>query len=99
MVIKFNLMVADFRRSHLAKYGVGEAVLLAVISAMVGYFNLFLKIDMTESLEILFRECEGEGGDYEGLCQYVSSPAENCFHELTDFTETGPSGKWSTRCC
>lgn len=27
---------------------------------------------MTESLEILFKECEG-GGDYDGLCQYVST--------------------------
>lgn len=43
---------------------------LAVISALVGYFNRFLRIDMTESLEILFKECEG-GGDYDGLCQYV----------------------------
>ena len=25
---------------------------------------------MTESLAILFRECEG-GGDYDNLCQYV----------------------------
>lgn len=31
---------------------------------------MFLKIDMNESLDILFRECEG-GGDYENLCQYV----------------------------
>lgn len=29
---------------------------------------MFLRIDMTESLEILFRECEG-GGDYDNLCQ------------------------------
>jgi chloride channel 3/4/5 len=35
---------------------------------MIGYFNRFLRIDMTESLEILFKECEG-GGDYSGLCQ------------------------------
>lgn len=67
-VIKFNLQVAAFRRRNLATHGIYEAVFLAVLSAMIGYFNRFLRIDMTESLEILFKECEG-GGDYSGLCQ------------------------------
>ena len=35
---------------------------------MFGYFNKFLRIDMTESLSILFRECDN-GGDYDNLCQ------------------------------
>ncbi|KAG9006370.1 glycerol ethanol, ferric requiring protein [Tulasnella sp. JGI-2019a] len=67
-VIKFNLQVAAFRRKHLANHGVMEAVTLATLTAVVGYFNRFLRIDMTESLYILFRECEG-GGDYDNLCQ------------------------------
>lgn len=67
-VIKFNLQVAAFRRKHLAAYGIHEAVFLAVLSAIIGYLNRFLRIDMTEGLEILFKECEG-GGDYDGLCQ------------------------------
>ena len=67
-VIKYNLQVQSFRRSYLAKHGVSEAVILAVLTAFIGYANKFLRIDMTESLEILFRECEG-GGDYDNLCQ------------------------------
>ncbi|PWN48744.1 hypothetical protein IE53DRAFT_333168, partial [Violaceomyces palustris] len=67
-VIKYNLQVQSFRRNNLTKYGVQEAVILACLTAFVGYFNKFLRIDMTESLEILFRECEG-GGDYDNLCQ------------------------------
>ena len=67
-VVKFNLQVAAFRRKHLAAYGVTEAVVLATLTAAFGYFNKFLRIDMTESLYILFRECEG-GGDYDSLCQ------------------------------
>ncbi|WVR03435.1 hypothetical protein IAU60_000426 [Kwoniella sp. DSM 27419] len=70
-VIKFNLQVAAFRRKHLANHGISEAVTLAVITAFVGYLNRFLRIDMTESLALLFRECEG-GGDHEGLCQTSS---------------------------
>lgn len=67
-VIKYNLQVQAFRRNNLAAYGVSEAVVLAVLTASVGYWNKFLQIDMTESLEILFKECEG-GGDYDNLCQ------------------------------
>ncbi|KAF5325699.1 hypothetical protein D9611_000355 [Ephemerocybe angulata] len=67
-VVKFNLQVAAFRRNHLANHGVAEAVTLAIITAMIGYFNRFLRIDMTSSMAILFRECEG-GGNVYNLCQ------------------------------
>ncbi|KAG8929206.1 glycerol ethanol, ferric requiring protein [Tulasnella sp. 417] len=67
-VTRFNLQVAAFRRKHLAAYPITEAVTLACLTAVFGYFNRFLRIDMTESLYILFRECEG-GGDYDNLCQ------------------------------
>jgi chloride channel 3/4/5 len=60
--------MAAFRRKNLATHGVAEAVILASLTAFIGYLNRFLRIDMTESMEILFRECEG-GGDREGLCQ------------------------------
>ncbi|RSH90660.1 glycerol ethanol, ferric requiring protein [Saitozyma podzolica] len=52
-VIKFNLQMAAFRRKHLANHGVAEAVTLATITAFIGYLNRFLRIDMTESMEIL----------------------------------------------
>ncbi|KAH9812266.1 chloride channel [Melampsora americana] len=67
-VIKYNLQVATFRRNHLSNSAISEVVILSTITALIGYFNKFLRIDMTESLDILFRECEG-GGDYDGLCQ------------------------------
>ncbi|KAI0786594.1 chloride channel [Abortiporus biennis] len=67
-VVKFNMQWSAFRKKHLTNFPVGEAVTLATITAMVGYFNRFLKIDMTESMAILFRECE-DGGDYDNLCQ------------------------------
>lgn len=69
-VIKYNLQFQAFRRKHLGSSGITEAVCLAVLTASVGYLNMFLRIDMNESLDILFRECE-DGGDYENLCQSV----------------------------
>ncbi|KAJ7451819.1 Cl-channel protein [Mycena galericulata] len=67
-VVKFNLQVAAFRRKHLANHGVAEAVILATLTAMIGYSNQFLRIDMTESMSILFRECDN-GGNVNNVCQ------------------------------
>ncbi|KAG2148738.1 chloride channel [Suillus bovinus] len=67
-VVKFNMQVAAFRRKNLADHGVAEAVILATLTAAIGYFNRFMRIDMTEMMAILFRECEG-GGDHDNLCQ------------------------------
>ena len=67
-VVNFNIQVAAFRRKHLANHAVAEAVALAIITAMIGYFNRFLRIDMTTSMATLFRECEG-GGNVNNLCQ------------------------------
>ncbi|KAL2164715.1 hypothetical protein VTH06DRAFT_10 [Thermothelomyces fergusii] len=66
-VIKWNLRVQAFRKKYLANYAVLEATLLAVATAIVCYPNAFLRIEMTESMKVLFRECEG-AEDYHGLC-------------------------------
>jgi chloride channel 3/4/5 len=66
-VIKWNLRMQAFRKKYLSNYAVLEATLLAAITAIICYPNMFLRIDMTESMEILFLECEG-AEDYNGLC-------------------------------
>ncbi|KAI0823388.1 Cl-channel protein [Trametes gibbosa] len=67
-MVKFNLKVAAFRRRYLGNHAIAEAVTLAVVTAMIGWFNHFMRIDMTESMQILFRECDG-ASDYDHLCQ------------------------------
>ncbi|OTA98843.1 hypothetical protein M426DRAFT_325637 [Hypoxylon sp. CI-4A] len=66
-VIKWNLRAQAFRKKYLTKWAVLEATLLAAGTAIICYPNVFLRIDMTESMEILFLECEGTE-DYQGLC-------------------------------
>ncbi|KAF2129344.1 hypothetical protein P153DRAFT_422969 [Dothidotthia symphoricarpi CBS 119687] len=66
-VIKWNLKMQLFRKKYLAQYPITEAVVLAVVTALICYPNMFLRIDMTESMEILFQECEG-GKGYDKLC-------------------------------
>lgn len=66
-VMRWNLRAQAFRKKYLTKYAVLEATLLATGTAIICYSNMFLRIDMTESMEILFLECEG-AEDYNGLC-------------------------------
>lgn len=75
-VIKWNLRYQAFRKKYLSQYPVLEATLLATATAIVCYWNPFLSIDMTESMEILFLECEGTE-DYRGLCD-----APNRLHNI-----------------
>ncbi|KAL9029165.1 MAG: hypothetical protein Q9196_002559 [Gyalolechia fulgens] len=67
-VMKWNLRAQAFRKRYLTEYAVLEATLLAAGTAMLCFPNMFLRIDMTESMEILFLECEA-GRDYDGLCE------------------------------
>ncbi|OLN88098.1 putative chloride channel protein [Colletotrichum chlorophyti] len=67
-VMKWNLRAQAFRKKYLSKYAIAEATILAAGTAIICYPNVFLRIDMTESMEILFLECEG-AEDYHGLCE------------------------------
>lgn len=68
LIIKYNLKVQQVRKKYLAEYGVIEAATLAFLTCTFAYWNIFMKIDMAESMSILFRECEGSE-DYMGLCK------------------------------
>ncbi|KAG0015172.1 glycerol ethanol, ferric requiring protein [Entomortierella chlamydospora] len=68
LIIKYNLKVQHVRKRYLADYGVIEAATLAFLTCTFAYWNIFMKIDMAESMGILFRECEGSE-DYMGLCK------------------------------
>lgn len=65
-VMKWNMRYVSVRKKHLSNFAIPEAVTLAVLTAAVAYWNPFLSLDMTKSMELLFKECEGE--DYDGMC-------------------------------
>jgi len=68
-VIKWNLRAQAFRKKYLSKYPITEVLVLATITALTCYWNAWLRIDMTEEMERLFKQCEGVQ-DYNGICQY-----------------------------
>ena len=67
-VIRWNLRAQAYRKKYLTKYAIPEAVILAGATAILCYPNMFLRIDMTEMMAMLFRECEGDQ-DYDGICE------------------------------
>ncbi|CBX94115.1 hypothetical protein IAQ61_003985 [Plenodomus lingam] len=66
-VMHWNLRMQVFRKKYLSAWPVTEAVVLATLTAVICYPNKFLRIDMTESMEVLFQECDG-GKGYDNLC-------------------------------
>ncbi|CAN6610445.1 anion/proton exchange transporter Gef1p [Trichomonascus vanleenenianus] len=66
---KWNLRAQAFRKKYISKYAVEEATFLAAITALICYFNQFLRVDMTESMQRLFRECENNDDE---LCDKPS---------------------------
>lgn len=68
IMIKGHLAVQSFRKKYLTQYAIPEAMILAGVTALLCYPNMFTRVDMTEMMEMLFRECEGDY-DYHGLCE------------------------------
>lgn len=60
IVSKLNKRVVGFRKRFLGQHAVREVLILAWLTATICYFNEFLRLDMTESMQILFRECNGK---------------------------------------
>lgn len=56
-ISKWNISFIHFRKMYLSSWPVQEVLFLAALTALVSYFNEFLKLDMTESMGILFHEC------------------------------------------
>lgn len=57
IVSKYNKRVVAFRKRYLASHATKEVLILAFLTASFCYFNEFLKVDMAESMQTLFHEC------------------------------------------
>ncbi|KAJ5121308.1 uncharacterized protein N7515_009269, partial [Penicillium bovifimosum] len=90
-VMKWNLRMAAFRKKYLSQWPITESVVLAGLTAILCYPNMFLRINMTAMMEILFRECEN-GHDYDGLCEYEHHPP--LLHESL-LTHDRAKNRWS----
>lgn len=71
-VAKMNIKAVSFRKKFLSNIYMKEVIVLAFISAAVGYFNDFLKMDMTEAMQILFQECGNQKEEHR-ICDISTS--------------------------
>lgn len=66
-IIKYNLRITALRKKYWGKYFLHEAILISLITAVICYWNQYLKVDMTKSMQYLFHECE-HGGETHQSC-------------------------------
>ncbi|KAG0213502.1 hypothetical protein BGX33_002867 [Mortierella sp. NVP41] len=67
--IRMNLRLAAFRKtSWLRVFPIYEVFAVCLLTAVVGYLNIFTRVQSPELLSNLFRECDGGAGNYHGLC-------------------------------
>jgi chloride channel 3/4/5 len=65
-----NLKIAAFRQdSWIRFFSVHEVIFMSVLTSIVSYLNIFMRVNPSELVANLFRECVG--GDYHNLCKYV----------------------------
>ncbi|CAI2169908.1 3629_t:CDS:10 [Funneliformis geosporum] len=69
LFIRMNLKIAAFRQnSWLRFFSVHEVVFVSVLTSIVSYLNIFMRVNPSELVANLFRECVG--GDYHNLCNH-----------------------------
>jgi len=69
LFIRLNIRAQAYRRSTFLKYiRIIETTFMAFITSVVSYFVIYMRMDESELLEILFKECEE--GDHYGVCQH-----------------------------
>jgi len=74
LIIKYNLRVSALRKKFWGQHFLAEAFVLSVLTAAVCYFNTYLRVDMTKSMQILFHECE-HGGESHASCSADHKPS------------------------
>jgi chloride channel 3/4/5 len=73
IVAKFNIKAVSFRKKYLTNIYLKEVATLAIITASISYFNVFLRMDMTESMQSLFLECGA--ASHNRICNLRSTSA------------------------
>ncbi|KAH3683578.1 hypothetical protein WICPIJ_005425 [Wickerhamomyces pijperi] len=83
IVKKFNVKVANFRKKYLGEIPRLEVFILTFITVIIAYWNQFLKLDMTQSMQLLFQECSTDSShSVSQLCE-LSSPFTVSFNLLS----------------
>ncbi|KAK6543851.1 hypothetical protein TWF694_000578 [Orbilia ellipsospora] len=70
LFIKANLFIAEKRKgSWIKSYPIIEVVIIASISALINYPNVFMRVQASELVANLFQECKATNDDILDICQ------------------------------
>lgn len=79
IISKFNIKYVAFRQRYLSNWkfsGVTEVFWLCLITSIVGYWNIYMRLDMTKVMEMLFDECSSKSSNDNAIC-LISKDATN----------------------
>ena len=68
ITIKYNIKYVSFRQKFLNGNPIKEIGILCLITSIIGYWNPFLRLEMTKVMEILFNPCNKEGDENNEIC-------------------------------
>lgn len=69
LLIKFNTKISQWRKSRKVSYPVLEVMIVALISAIINFPNIFMRAQLSELVHYLFAECVDVPDDQFGLCK------------------------------
>jgi len=72
IISKFNIKMVSFRKKFLKRFALKEVIYLISITSIISYFNDFLKMDMTEGMQILFEACNDQFENHK-ICNLSSN--------------------------
>nr|CAG8435974.1 10549_t:CDS:10 [Entrophospora candida] len=69
LFIRLNLKIATFRQESWIRYfPIQEVIVVSFLTSIISYLNIFMRVNPSELVANLFRECVG--GDYHNLCNH-----------------------------
>ncbi|KAL2872723.1 chloride channel protein [Aspergillus lucknowensis] len=73
--IRLNMRVAKWRRTRSFSHPFIEVVIIALLSALINFPNLFMRAQSSELVHSLFAECSTDTSDPFGLCKTGAASA------------------------
>ncbi|KAJ3117622.1 glycerol ethanol, ferric requiring protein [Physocladia obscura] len=68
LFIRLNTQIATYRKKYWSEKPIIEVFVVALITGLVGFAHVYLRVSTVDLVANLFRECADIGGDFHGMC-------------------------------
>ena len=77
LFIKLNVRIATWRmKQQTDRYPAVEVLVTTIVTALISYPNIFMRVQTSELVEYLFQDCPGSGSTMLGLCSSQTGLAD-----------------------